>query len=204
MAYVLMPETELLISFLLASIAIELTPGPNMSYLALLSAMRGRKAGLLVVAGVTTGLATSGLLAALGAAAIIEESPAIYHSLRWAGVLFMLWLAYDCWRGDSTVVDYGSRLFARGFIINLLNPKAWLFYIALLPNFTTPNAPLLPQTLILTAISVTIATLVHVIIVFLGARIKPYMDNPSIAKHTRTVFTLILIGIAVWFAFSTR
>jgi threonine/homoserine/homoserine lactone efflux protein len=204
----LMPISELLISFIVTCTVMELTPGPNMTYLALLSAMKGRKAGFAAIIGIGAGLLLSGIIAAVGLAAIIAESPDIYQILRWAGVAYLLWLAYDCWRGreafGTTDSIFEPRLVARGFIINLLNPKAALFYITVLPNFTRPQENILSQTLLLTVISVAIATLVHIVIVLLGSRIKHCLGNPRIAVAIRYVFTVLLIGIAVWFARSTH
>ncbi|MCB1435468.1 MAG: LysE family transporter, partial [Alphaproteobacteria bacterium] len=74
---------EILLAFFAASIAIELTPGPNMAYLAILSAQSGRIAGYAAVAGVALGLLIIGLLAAYGVAALIEANHLIYQALRW-------------------------------------------------------------------------------------------------------------------------
>lgn len=203
-----MPEFAALVSFILTCFAIELTPGPNMSYLALLSAMQGRRAGFAAVLGVGVGLLCIGMLSALGAATLMAGSPTIYQTLRWAGVAYLLWLALDCWRGIGTPAAAASaaqgRLVWRGFVINMLNPKAALFYITVLPSFAAPSAPLLPQTLALTAISVSVATLVHCAIVLLAARAQPYAQNVRIATRVRYFFTAMLVGVALWFALSTH
>ena len=199
---------EILLSFTLTCIAIELTPGPNMTYLALLSAIHGRKAGFSAIVGIGLGLSIIGVAAALGAAAIITQSPILYDTMRWVGVAYLLWLAYDCWRGEDGVATshegYDPRYFTRGLITNLLNPKAALFYITVIPAFTQPNAAILPQALTLTAIYVSIATTIHVVIVLLGARIKPYLENERIAKYARYFFAALLVVIAIWFALSSR
>jgi len=203
-----MPIHELYASFALTCLAIELTPGPNMTYLAVLSAMHGRKAGFAAILGIGVGLMLIGIAAALGAAAILSQSPALYDALRWLGVGYMLWLAYDCWRANPTSASpdrYAqARYFTRGLITNLLNPKAALFYIAVVPTFTNPKLALLPQSFTLIGIYVSIATAIHIAIVLLGARAKPYLENERIATHTRYVFTALMLLIAAWFAFSTR
>ncbi|MEX0859651.1 MAG: LysE family transporter, partial [Cucumibacter sp.] len=86
-----------LLPFFAACIAVELTPGPNMAYLALLGANRGRFAGFFAVAGVALGLLTIGLLAASGVSAVVESNRYVWEALRWAGVAYLLWLAYDTW-----------------------------------------------------------------------------------------------------------
>ena len=73
----------------------EITPGPNMTWLALLSAREGRVAGFQAVAGIATGLAALAILAATGIAALITTWPLLYAALRWGGVLFLLFLAFE-------------------------------------------------------------------------------------------------------------
>ena len=90
-------------AFALTSFLVELTPGPNMAYLALVAATEGRRPGYAAVAGVALGLAIVGLLAALGLATLIAASPLAYQALRWAGVAYLMWLAWEGWRGAERV-----------------------------------------------------------------------------------------------------
>ena len=135
----------LFMPFLLASLLIELTPGPNMTYLALVSASEGRKAGFAMVAGIALGLATIVLVAAFGVTEIIRSSPAIYEAMRWAGVGFLLYLAWEGWTGGGeeagTTGHTNGRYFVRGLVTNLLNPKAGIFYVSVLPTFIAPEQP---------------------------------------------------------------
>src|SRR5215510_14016060 len=87
-----------LIAFGLTSFVIEMTPGPNMAYLAVLGASRGRLAGFSAVLGVALGLALLGGAAGLGAGSLILNHHAAYEILRWAGALYLCWLAYDSWK----------------------------------------------------------------------------------------------------------
>src|SRR3954451_2344256 len=86
-----------LLAFAATCVIIEITPGPNMAWLAALSLSRGWRIGLAAVAGVALGLVVYGIAAALGLAAIIENSPVLYEALRWGGVLYLLWLAWEAW-----------------------------------------------------------------------------------------------------------
>ena len=130
-------DPRLLPAFLIAVALVELTPGPNMGYLAVLSASRGRGAGLAAVAGVTLGLCVYMLAAVTGITEILAAYPALLHGLRWAGVAYIVWLALETWRGDAEVSPghagprrgRARRYVWRGFIANLLNPKAALFYL---------------------------------------------------------------------------
>src|SRR6478672_6912831 len=83
-------EVSPLLAFALTALIIEITPGPNMTYLAALSLSSGLRTGLAAVAGIALGLLTYGIIATFGLAATIEEVPLLYDFLRWGGVLFLL------------------------------------------------------------------------------------------------------------------
>lgn len=89
---------SLLIAFGVTSLAIEMTPGPNMGYLAVLGISQGRLAGLSAVLGVALGLCVLGLLVGFGAGSFVLDNRWAYEALRWAGSLYLMWLAYDGWR----------------------------------------------------------------------------------------------------------
>jgi threonine/homoserine/homoserine lactone efflux protein len=196
-----------LLSFALTSLIIELTPGPNMTYLALVSAGEGRRAGFATVAGIALGLAVLGIVAALGVTELIQASNLLYEGLRWAGVLFLLFLAYEGWRGEAEVVaadkDADRRYFARGLLTNLLNPKAAIFYVAVLPTFIIAERPVLSQTITLTAIYVSIATVIHALIVELAGTLEPFLNDSRRERIARRALSALLAAVAIWFAFST-
>jgi threonine/homoserine/homoserine lactone efflux protein len=195
--------------FLLASLIVELTPGPNMAYLASLTVTRGRRAGALTVAGVAAGLASYGVLSALGLTLLIAERPAVYELLRWAGVGYLLWLAWESWRGRSEarpeLQGEEGPLLLRGFITNLLNPKAALFYLAVLPNFIDAAAgSALAQNLVLVAAYVAVATAMHGLIVLLAAQAQPYLVAGARERTLRQAMAVALVVIAAWIVWQTR
>ncbi|MEI4486149.1 LysE family translocator [Frigidibacter sp. MR17.14] len=193
------PET--LAAFVLASALIELTPGPNMAWLAVVAATEGRRPGFAAVAGVALGLGTIGLAAALGAAAIVTASPVLYHALGWGGVLYLLFLAWDGWRsagdgvGDTRVST--ARAFRRGLVTNLLNPKAAVFYLSVLPAFL----PGPEGTLTLTAAYVAVATAIHAAIVALAGFARALLEDPVSEARARRLLSLSLVPVALWLAF---
>jgi threonine/homoserine/homoserine lactone efflux protein len=195
-------------AFAVTCIIIELTPGPNMAYLAVLSASQGRRAGFAAMLGIALGLLIVGIGASLGLAAAISNSSLLYGMLRWGGVAYLLWLAWDGWRGaDEKIVaaaaDQDASLFRRGLITNLLNPKAAVFYVAVLPTFVDPARPVLLQTLALSLIYVTIATVIHATIVALAGAARPFLEDPVRRRTVRRIFSILLGTIACWFAFVT-
>ena len=130
-------------AFLFTCLIIELTPGPNMTWLAVLGATRGRTAAFAAVAGIALGLALSGIVAGLGLTVLFDNFPGLLVALRFAGTLYLFYLAYDAWTdaGESPDAEAlpKSAYFYQGFLSNALNPKAYLFYGAILPQFLTIN-----------------------------------------------------------------
>jgi len=201
-----------LFAFVLACVIVEVTPGPNMAWLAALSLSRGWRTGLAAVAGVALGLSAYGIAAALGVAAIIENSPFLYQTLRWGGVAYLLWLAWDAWstaddiRSEGEVEDADQRAsaFRRGLITNLLNPKAAVFYVAMLPEFVNVAAGnVATQTLTLSVIYVAIATAIHTLIVLLAGSVRGLIEQSGQMKIVRRILALALVGVAIWLAWAT-
>jgi threonine/homoserine/homoserine lactone efflux protein len=205
-----MIAVETLLMFTLASVVIELTPGPNMAWLAVVAATEGRRPGYAAVGGVALGLLVVGLAAAAGLAAAITASPLLYHALRWGGVAWLLWLAWDGWRDADDppeAAPEGLRMvayFRRGLITNLLNPKAAVFFIAVLPGFVSePEAPL-GQTVTLSLVYVAVATLIHGLIVTLAGAARALLADPRRSRRLRRALSAALALIALWFAWTTR
>jgi threonine/homoserine/homoserine lactone efflux protein len=205
------PFSESLTAFALTALVIEITPGPNMGYLAVLSLSRGWRVGIAAVTGVALGHAVYGVAAALGLAAVIDASPALYEILRWAGVAYMLWLAYEAWATEAETspdvaadhVNHVRRAFQRGLITNLLNPKAAVFFVAVVPTFVQRGGSVAAQTLLLSAIFVAVATAVHTVIVVLAGRLQSFATSPARRRPVRRILAVVLAGIAAWLAYSS-
>lgn len=200
-----------LLPFLLACVIIESTPGPNMAFLALISATKGRRYGYVTTAGIALGLLVVGLLTAMGLAVIIANSPLLYQILRWGGVAYLLYLAWKGWVEETETSPHISAAhdpvrpyFRHGLIVNLLNPKAALFYVTILPTFISRGGDPLIEGLSLTLIYVAIATLMHSLIVTLAGTLHPILSEPHHAKVTRRVLSLALAAVAIWFGWSSR
>jgi threonine/homoserine/homoserine lactone efflux protein len=201
-----------LLAFALTALIIEITPGPNMTYLAALSLSGGMRTGFAAVAGIAIGLLTYGIIAALGLAAVIDNSPLLYGLLRWGGVAYLLWLAWEAWSSErETSPDAADGTdgepwiaFRRGLITNLLNPKAAVFYVAVLPEFIRPGAgSVMSQTLALSVVYVTIATAIHAGIVALAGSLQSMVAASNSRRMIRRLLALALVIIAVWFALAT-
>ncbi|WP_430419140.1 LysE family translocator [Phenylobacterium sp.] len=195
-----------LIPFLLAVLAMELTPGPNMAYLALVAARSGRRAGAVAVAGVTLGLGAYLLASVAGLAEAAQRWPWAYQALRWAGVAYLFWLAFDAWREArptalSDDAQPMGRIFVRGLVANLLNPKAALLYVALLPAFIAPDGDPVTQSLILGAIHIGVSVVIHGSIVVFAGSARALMVRQG--AWTGRIMALALAAVAVWLVFAT-
>ncbi len=199
-----MPEVENLLSFLLTALVLEITPGPNMVWLALLSATAGRGAGLAAVVGITLGLAAQAILAALGVAALMEAWPGLYRVLHLGGVGFLLWLAWESWRDAGDPAHHlpgggedGRTGFWRGLVSNLLNPKAALFFVAVLPGFLQPGAAV-TAALVLSGVYLAVASAVHGVIVVAAGGLRGWLSDPAVSVRMHQVQALALLAVALW------
>lgn len=190
-------------AFLLSMVLVELTPGPNLAYLALLSASRGWRAGLLAVVGVTVGLSVYLLITLLGLTQTPLHSQTGLNILRWAGIAYLLWLAWETVRGsrDSGADPDSLRSpFVRGLIANLLNAKAALFYLAMLPGFIKPAAgPVGVQILTFGIGHILISVLIHASVVFGAAGLASRLPPRGILVF-RLALALGLVAAALWLA----
>lgn len=197
-----------MLSFLLTSLLIELTPGPNMTWLAVLGARAGRAAALSAVAGIALGLAFAGLVAGVGLSALVTAEPWAFNSLRWLGSAYLLWLAFDAWsdadgKGKAEPRQSG-RHFLQGLLTNVLNPKAYLFYAAILPQFLGVDEDPATQIAILTAAYVAVATTVHAAIALAAGSLAGWLAVSPQAVLIRRAMALSIAAVAVWFFIATR
>ena len=199
----------MLLEFLAAAVLIELTPGPNMAWLALLGASRGRTAALAAVAGVSLGLSIAGTAATFGVSALIGTTPWLFQALRWAGSLYLFYLAWDSWRDSAALQETQfdeplRRYFGQGLLSNMLNPKAYLVFAAVLPQFVDPAQPLLTQLITLSALYVSVATVIHAAIALLAGTFNRFFADRARARMLGRVFALLLAAIASWFLYATK
>jgi len=202
--------TALFLPFLITTMLIELTPGPNMAWLALTSATQGKRSGFAAVAGIATGLAILALASAVGLAELAACAPFAFSLLRYAGVAYILWLAWQTWVGEKEVaanrIDATAMAawFRHGLLLNLLNPKAAVFFVTVLPAYVAANEPIVPQTMLMSASYVAIATAVHLVIVALAAQAHGWMTVGNRRNQVRRIFAVLLAVVAIWFLLSTR
>jgi len=209
-----MPQVSSLLGFALIAFGLVLTPGPNMIYLISRSITQGPSAGIVSLGGVALGFVFYMLCAAFGITALLFAVPYAYDALRFAGAAYLLWMAWQAVRpgGRSPfqvkklAVDSPRKLFAMGFVTNLLNPKIAMLYLALLPQFIDPAAgSVLMQSLVLGSIQIVISVSVNAMIALAAGSIALFLaQRPTWMLLQRYLMGTVLAGLAVRMAFEAR
>jgi len=137
---------ETVVTFFLASVILALAPGPDNIFVLTQSALYGKASGLWVTLGLCTGLIVHTTAVALGVAVIFQTSAMAFFALKVAGACYLLYLAWQSFRAAATQIDTKetkklnmSKLYRRGIIMNVTNPKVSIFFLAFLPQFTDPG-----------------------------------------------------------------
>ncbi|AUQ26450.1 LysE family translocator [Dickeya zeae] len=192
--------------FAAIALGLVLTPGPNMIYLLSRTVCQGRRAGLVSLSGVALGFLFYMTAAALGITAIVMAVPLAYDALRIAGALYLLWLAWQAVRGGASPFqlrqlkpDSNRRLFVMGLVTNLLNPKAAVLYLSLLPQFIRPEqGNVLGQSLTLGVTQILISMTVNASLVMVAGYIAAFLaERPLWQRVQRWLMGTVLAALAV-------
>jgi threonine/homoserine/homoserine lactone efflux protein len=211
----LLPEGPVFAAFLIGVTVLVVSPGPDTLYVAARSLAQGRAAGLLACVGISCGLMAHITAAALGLAGLFQTWPLAYDVVRYLGVAYLLYLAWDCFAADEDQGGTSSpplqgaamiRIFRQALLTNIFNPKVALFFVAYLPQFADPSrGPVGPQIALLGAILVSmgLAYLVAIALTagMFGERMRAY---PGLRRAQRWLLGTTLGGLAVWLAWPER
>ena len=210
----LMPHIASLLAFAAIAFGMALTPGPNMIYLVSRSICQGRTAGLISLGGVALGFVFYMLCAAFGITALLLAVPYAYDALRFAGVIYLLWLAWQALKpgGRSPFEvralppDSPRKLFAMGFVTNLLNPKIAILYLSLLPQFIDPrHGSVLAQSLVLGCVQIAFSVTVNATVAITAGSIAGFLARrPAWLAMQRWLMGTVLAGLALRIAAEGR
>lgn len=209
-----MPSIETLLIFSMAALVLNLSPGPSNFFVMACSIAQGSRAGVVCVFGLASGAMVHVVAAALGVSAIFAYSADAYTALKFAGTAYLLWLGFQQFRkvGDQSdnVVQRPAkthkRILRESALVEILNPKSALFFLALLPQFVDPAVgPIAPQLLILGLITVATAIPCDLVVAFGSARLaRTIVTNPIYEKLMNRVSGAIFIGLGLFVAASKR
>ncbi len=201
---------EALLSFSLATIILAFSPGPDNIYVLTQSISNGSKAGLATVAGLISGCIVHTALLALGISALITTSPTAFLAIKVLGASYLLYLAFKVYKSDSSITfaneterkPYG-KLFKIGVVMNLLNPKVMLFFLAFFPAFLwNPEENTATQFFILGGTFMVVSFLVFGTIAMLSGQIANLLrDNKNVGLFLKWLQIIVFVGIAVFIFF---
>jgi threonine/homoserine/homoserine lactone efflux protein len=201
-----------LISFLTASVLLTLMPGPDNMYVLIESVTKGYKTGIAIATGLVSGIVIHTLIASTGLSLFFLNSDIAFKIIRIGGILYLLYLAFLAVRenvGNDQYITFRHenknsfwRLFRRGFLMNVMNPKVTLFFIAFLPQFITVNGLNVSiQMIIMGFLFMIQAIIIFIMISVLAGKLSMSIQNKKFWLITKCLKVAILISIAVGLLF---
>jgi threonine/homoserine/homoserine lactone efflux protein len=198
---------ESLFAFAGATILLALSPGPDNIYVLTQSLVNGSRSGIATTAGLITGCIFHTTLIAFGVSALIVASPQLFFYIKILGALYLLYLAYKVYKSDSTIELSTSHnqkslggLYKQGIIMNLLNPKVMIFFLAFFPAFLwEPDGNTVQQFYILGGIFMFVSFLVFGSIAVLAGYISKFLKEGSrMGAVLKWLQIVVFVGIAVY------
>jgi len=199
--------------FCVACVALAATPGPNMLFLVSRTLAQGRGAGFVSLAGTSSGFALHALAAAFGLSALLAAVPLAFDVVKWAGALYLAWLAIQMWRAsdepDATVAAPHSTpraMYRQGLLTAVLNPKVAVFQLALFPQFVDPSrGSVLLQSLALavTQLVIVIAGDSVCVAAATGAR-RWFAARPGWGRWSKRALAGMFAALAARLAFQSK
>lgn len=208
----MLPPVPELLLFLAAALALNFTPGADMIYSLTTAFAGGPRAGVAASLGIGTGLFVHVMLAGFGLAALMASHPAAYEALRWAGVLWLVWLAIQSFRQGPSRLGAQPRPISAfhawrgGVFVNLLNPKTIVFILAFIPQFVDAGrGNALGQFITLGMIFVISSTIITGLIAGVAAGFgRMLAQRPAAARFMGWLSGSVMLGLAARLAFERR
>nr|WP_315465740.1 LysE family translocator [uncultured Rhodoferax sp.] len=201
------------LTFFAASVLLALSPGPDNVFVLLHSAVHGRKAGLLVVLGLCSGLLFHTAAVALGLAAVFAASAAAFTALKLLGAAYLLYLAWGAWHAPVGIADTATesamsplQTYLRGVMMNITNPKVAIFFLAFLPQFADPaQGSMALQIVQLGAVFMLAALLTFSAVAWCAAGFgQVFRRSHTAQRMLNRVASVVFLGLALRLATSQR
>jgi threonine/homoserine/homoserine lactone efflux protein len=207
-----LPDPSLFLGFMIAAVAVNPMPGPDIAYVATRTLAEGRAAGVAGAFGIAAGTLVHTLLAALGLSSLFTYAPVAFDVVKYAGAVYLVWIAIRMWRhgsdGDAATPQesHVGRAFLDGALTNILNPKVALFFLALLPQFADPaRGGIADQMIVLGLAFNTSGTLVNAAIALITARAHGRVQaSPAVVRAIRRLAAVVFFGMAARLALVQR
>ena len=198
--------------FLITSLIVVLIPGTGVLFTVSAGLFLGRRASLYAALGCTLGILPHLLASIAGLAALLHVSALAFHLLKLAGAAYMLYLAWATWRERGSLSldkpedgGSGGRIVLRAVLMNVLNPKLTIFFLAFLPQFVDPAGEPLAQMLLLSAVFMAMTFLVFVAYGFLAHAFRQaVIESPRVQAWLRRSFAAAFAALGANLALSER
>lgn len=203
-------EPELVLSFIIASVLLTLMPGPDNLFVLTESLTKGQKNGISISIGLCLGVLVHTLAAATGLSIIIQKSALAFTIIKYLGAAYLFYLAYMAMKEKEPEINLSAKpstesfqflpLIRKGFLMNVLNPKVSLFFIAFLPQFISSNGiNVTVQMIILGLLFMVQALIIFGLISILSGKLTKYVNDPRFWKITKwsKVGVLSLLGLTL-------
>ena len=200
-------DISLLQSYIIIALSMSASPGPNMMYLISRSISQGSAAGFVSMLGVQTATIIFVALSAIGVSALIIAIPFAFEIMKFCGAFYLLYLAYQAIHPKTKSVfevrhldkDNAWKLYSMGFFTNILNPKAMILFISILPQFTNPKlGHLYSQFAALGAIQIAASLLINGMVILSAAKVASFLNqNPQWIKIQKWIMGSILGFVAI-------
>jgi len=207
-------ELTQLLLFIAASFLLCLAPGPDNIYVLTQGMTKSKKAAIITTFGLCTGLIIHTSAAALGISVIFQTSQMAFNIVKYAGAAYLLYIAYQAFKYRNEPLDLSvqnssselKKLFFKGFIMNILNPKVSIFFLAFLPQFVNTQAGNVPIQMITLGIIFMIMTVIVFSSIGIAANLlsSKLQKNPSIVKVMNILTSTILVALGIKLALSSR
>jgi threonine/homoserine/homoserine lactone efflux protein len=209
----MMPDISTLYIFLLATLALNVTPGPDMLYVIVRSIGQGRMAGVASALGIGAGCIVHTVAIAFGLSTLLRSVPFAFDVVKYMGAAYLVYLGVKTLISKSHIApetqvkkDTLAVVFAQGVVTNVLNPKVALFFLAFLPQFVSEaRGPIMLQVIILGLLFVTSGTLVNIIVALLAGSVgNSLLRRPGFLRVQRWFTGSIFLLLAARIALSER
>ena len=203
---------EVALPFCAASVVLALAPGPDNVFVLTQSAVQGRVAGFFVTLGLCTGLLFHTAAVALGLAALFQTSALAFNVVKAVGAAYLLYLAWRAFRAEPASLEAAGgapsrgKLYGRGVVLNVTNPKVAVFFLAFLPQFVSPDrGPLAWQFLVLGALFIVVTFVVFSAIAWAAGSLGGWLRRSDRAQTVMNrVAGTVFVGLAVKLALTER
>lgn len=201
------------IEFLITSLIVVLAPGTGVIFTVSTGLVQGRKASVFAALGCTAGILPHLMATILGLAAIMHTGALAFQALKYAGVAYLFYIAYATWRDNSgfTIDEKSSTktaigLVGKAFLLNILNPKLTIFFLAFLPQFVQPNSPEpLSQLLLLSATFMAMTFMIFVVYGFLAHALRmTVIESPRVQTWLRRGFAAAFASLGANLALTEK